>query len=133
MLELARHLSDCSLFILIWIVQLTIYPSFQFMSAEQLIQWHAKYTERMAWIAGPLILFQTTIISIQIVLEISIINILSGIIVGVTWILTYFVSIPLHRTISKDGGSLVELNKLVNTNWYRTICWSVLFAIGWVQ
>ena len=133
MLELARHLSDCSLFILIWIVQLTIYPSFQFMSAEQLIQWHAKYTKRMAWIAGPLILFQTTIISIQIVLEISIINILSGIIVGVTWILTYFVSIPLHRTISEDGGSLVELNKLVNTNWYRTICWSVLFAIGWVH
>ena len=133
MLELARHLSDCSLFILIWIVQLTIYPSFQFMSSEQLIQWHAKYTERMAWIAGPLILFQTTIISIQIVLEISIINILSGIIVGVTWILTYFVSIPLHRTISEDGGSLVELNKLVNTNWYRTICWSVLFAIGWVH
>ncbi|MEC9228537.1 MAG: hypothetical protein VYA21_06865, partial [Verrucomicrobiota bacterium] len=86
-----------------------------------------------AWIAGPLILFQTTIISIQIVLEISIINILSGIIVGVTWILTYFVSIPLHRTISEDGGSLVELNKLVNTNWYRTICWSVLFAIGWVH
>ena len=133
MLELARHLSDCSLFILIWIVQLTIYPSFQFMSAQQLIQWHAKYTVRMAWIAGPLILFQTTIISIQIVIEISTINILSGFIVGVTWILTYFVSIPLHRTISEDGGSAVELNKLVNTNWYRTICWSALFAIGWVH
>ena len=133
MLELARHLSDCSLFILIWIVQLTIYPSFQFMSAQQLIQWHAKYTVRMAWIAGPLILFQTTIISIQIVLEVSTINILSGFIVGVTWILTYFVSIPLHRTISEDGGSAVELNKLVNTNWYRTICWSALFAIGWVH
>ena len=133
MLELARHLSDCSLFILIWIVQLTIYPSFQFMSAEQLIDWHAKYTERMAWIAGPLILLQTTIISIQIVLEISTIHILSGFIVGVAWILTYFVSIPLHRTIREDGGSPVALRKLVHTNWYRTICWSVLFAIGWLH
>ena len=133
MLELARHLSDCSLFILIWIVQLTIYPSFQFMSAKQLINWHAKYTERMAWIAGPLILLQTTIVCIQIAQEISAIHILSGCFVGVTWILTYFVSIPLHRTISKDGASPAVLKKLVHTNWYRTICWSVLFAMGWAN
>jgi len=131
MLELARHLSDCSLLILIWIVQLAIYPSFQFMSTEQLIQWHAKYSERMAWIAGPLILLQTTIVSIQIAQETSAIHILSGCVVGVTWMLTYFVSIPLHRAISQDGAGPVVLKKLVDTNWYRTICWSALFAIGW--
>ena len=133
MLELARHLSDCSLLILIWIVQLTIYPSFQFMSSEQLIQWHAKYTERMKWIAGPLILLQTTIVSLQIVQETSAIHKLSGCVVGITWILTYFVSIPLHRTISQYGACPVALKKLEHTNWYRTICWSVLFAIGWVN
>ena len=111
MLELARHLSDCSLLILIWIVQLTIYPSFQFMSTDQLIQWHAKYTERMAWIAGPLILLQTTIVSMQIVKETSALHILSGCIVTATWILTYFVSIPLHRKISENRASSVVLKK----------------------
>ena len=133
MLELARHLSDCSLLILIWIVQLTIYPSFQFMSTDQLIQWHAKYTERMAWIAGPLILLQTTIVSMQIVKETSALHILSGCIVTATWILTYFVSIPLHRKISENRASSFVLKKLVDTNWYRTICWSILFVIGWIN
>ena len=133
MLEIARHLSDCSLLILIWIVQLVIYPSFQFMSTEKLLLWHVKYTERMTWIAGPLILLQTTIVSMQIVQETSAVHILSASVVGVTWILTYFVSIPLHRTISQHGASPVVIKKLVHTNWYRTICWSVLFAIGWVN
>jgi hypothetical protein len=51
-------LVDFALFILIWIVQRIIYPSFMYHSPVSLSQWHAVYSKRIALIVVPLMLGQ---------------------------------------------------------------------------
>lgn len=52
----------------------------------------------------------------------------------IVWILTLFISMPLHRKLSVQRDELV-INKLIDTNWLRTLTWSLrslllmLFAI----
>ena len=51
-------------------------------------------------------------------------------IVLVCWILTFFVSVPLHRKIEQNDISRVTRQKLITTNWPRTILWSAIFGLG---
>ena len=51
-------LVDAGLAILIWMVQLIIYPSFLYYSEENLYAWHQKYTSKIAVIVVSLMLFQ---------------------------------------------------------------------------
>lgn len=131
-LELARLVVDFALLVLIWLVQLTIYPSFRFVKNECLLEWHACYVRRMAWIAGPLILAQTIIVSLQLIDSTGLKQLCSVLLVFIAWILTYLISIPLHRRISAGEGSSEVLQRLVGTNWYRTLVWTLLCGLGWL-
>ena len=48
----------------------------------------------------------------------------------VCWILTFFVSVPLHRKIERNDTTRETRQKLIATNWPRTILWSVIFGLG---
>ena len=66
MLETIRLICDSGLLILIWMVQLVIYPSFSYYKQEDLFKWHETYTKRIAVIVIPLMLGQLITSSIQI-------------------------------------------------------------------
>ena len=58
MIDIIRLLVDFGLLVLIWIIQLIIYPSFLFYRAKELITWHKMYTKAIALIVIPLMLGQ---------------------------------------------------------------------------
>ena len=58
MIEITRLLLDFGLCILIWMVQLIVYPSFLFFSDNNLFTWHKTYTKAIALIVMPLMLGQ---------------------------------------------------------------------------
>ena len=61
LIAISQLIVDFGLLVLIWIVQLIIYPSFLYYKSKNLMVWHQKYTERIAVIVLPLMLMQLAI------------------------------------------------------------------------
>lgn len=125
-LENISFLVDASLVVLIWMVQLIIYPSFLFYKKENLIKWHQRYTTRIATIVVPLMFYQLLFSLFLLFIDFTISNSIYTLITIFLWIHTFVVFVPLHATIANGEHTKVTLNKLVSKNWVRTFLWSFL-------
>ncbi len=121
-------LIDVGLVVLIWLVQLIIYPSFTYYKPENLFKWHQKYTTRLAFVVIPLMLSQLVLAIIAVVYELHIMNICSLFIVLFLWIFTFTSFAPLHHKISEGNTNQSLLQLLIQRNWIRTFLWSFLFV-----
>ena len=130
-IELVGHLLDFGMVVLLWLVQLVIYPSFLKIRADALQDWHRTYTTRAGFIIIPMLFGQLGIWIYRCVQTPSLATGLGLALVSACWILTFFVTVPLHQKIEQGEGSEAVLQKLVHTNWPRTFCWSAVFVIGW--
>lgn len=132
MLELAGHLLDFGMCVLLWLVQLIIYPSFLRVREDALVAWHRVYTFRLSLIVIPLMIGQLALVlyaSIQTPTLASLIGL--GLLL-VCWMLTFFVSVPLHHKVQAGEGTQDVLNRLVQTNWPRTILWTLVLVVGFL-
>jgi hypothetical protein len=123
-------LIDFGLLILIWMVQLIAYPSFQYMNSNQLATWHARYTPRITSLVAPLMLLQLVIAIYSMYLDINIHTILYAVLVVAMWVFTLKTFIPLHDKIKQGYESVKLLEKLVYLNGYRTAVWTVTFLLS---
>ena len=126
-IDILRLLTDFGLVVLIWIVQLIVYPSFLYYSSKELIKWHRIYTSRFTFIVLPLMLGQLTITLYQLFLAVNLYTVLSFVIIILLWLSTFLQFIPIHAKISKGKVNQKMLDSLVKKNWIRTFLWSVLF------
>ena len=129
-IEILRLLFDFGLLVLIWIVQLVIYPSFQFYQKRDLLKWHKIYTGRIGLLVMPLMLGQLFLTGIQLSNQVDWYTGSSALFVAILWINTFAHFIPLHQQISNDLIKENTLNSLVNSNWLRTVLWTLLFGIS---
>lgn len=125
LLKLALSI-DIGLLVLIWMVQIAVYPAFRHIKSSTFKGWHAGYTRNMGLIAGPLMIAQLGLALFRIYQQITPESVLYLVAVAGTWGTTFGYSVPLHKTLQARGlePSLVE--KLISTNWIRTILWSVI-------
>ncbi len=126
-LELLRVLLDFGLMVLIWMVQLLIYPSFKYFSIPELRKWHERYTFNIALIVIPLMFGQLIVYGIQVYQTPTSFAVSGILIVVLLWVFTFLHFVPLHKTINDNTSSQNTLNHLVFTNWIRTFLWSSLF------
>ena len=129
-LHIISLLFDFGLVVLIWMVQLIIYPSFKYYNQEALIKWHAKYTVRIAGIVIPL-MFGQLILYLYLVFTQpdTSIYIRSGLTIS-AWVATFAIFVPLHNTINNGKNTEKTLSQLVSKNWIRTVIWTLLFIIN---
>ena len=133
MISLLQLIVDTSLFILIWLVQIIIYPSFQYTDKEQFDFWHIRYMKLITYFVGPLMLAQIGVIVYQLFYLFDWIFLSSFICILMVWLSTAILSIPCHTSLQKSGFNLITIEKLILTNWYRTILWSIVFLIDiWI-
>lgn len=131
-LLLFKLITDSGLLILIWLVQLIIYPGFRYYKPEQLTKWHGIYTGRITMLVLPLMLSQL-ILSIWIAFEQqwSMYCLINLILVAFTWVITFTTFVPLHQKIDfqnlKDKSPIVD--KLVSYNWLRTFIWTLILIL----
>ena len=118
---------DFGLFVLIWTVQLIVYPSFRFYSPEELRSWHRRYTPRISFIVIPLMLGQLMLYGTLLQQEKNTYSIGSFSLVLLVWLLTFTVFVPRHKGITAGESSEKTLKELVDFNWGRTLIWSFLF------
>lgn len=132
-IDVVRLLLDFGLLVLIWIVQLIIYPGFRHYDTENFVKWHRTYTSRFTFIVLPLMLGQLCITIYQLILNIDPYTVSSLVIIIILWFSTFIQFVPTHANISKGNTSQVLLDSLVKKNWIRTFLWTVLFLLSWAH
>lgn len=129
-ISILRLLVDFGLLVLIWVVQLIVYPSFLFYNKENLITWHRKYTPLVGYIVAPLMVLQLSLSIYQISNAVTLNNIISVMMISTIWIITFLQFVPIHNNISNGSTSEKMLLSLVKKNWLRTFLWSLLFVLN---
>ncbi len=125
-------LIDFGLFILIWMTQLVVYPSFTYFKDEDLYKWHTKYTTAISIIVMPLMLGQVGLHVYDLYANFNLLRLSTLIGIGLAWVNTFFFAVPLHNKITSGKEINPSAKTLVRVNWYRTIIWSLVFFISLV-
>ena len=130
MLETIHLLFDFGLVVLIWLVQLVVYPSFHFFSKGKLLEWHSIYTRRVTYVVLPLMLGQL-VLSILLAFQYPSFGSLGILILVIgAWVVTFVCFVPIHQQISLNNVDPNLLKRLVSLNWIRTILWTLIFVWG---
>ena len=115
--------------VVIWLVQLVIYPSFAHYPAPQLVAWHAVYPRRISWFVVPLMLGQLALLAPGVLRgEPAATAMLAAALLA--WGVTFKFSVALHRRIAANRDPAGAVVLLVRTNWPRTVLWTVVFVVG---
>jgi hypothetical protein len=113
------------LMVLIWLVQLIIYPTFHKIPENDFRNWHRIYCRRIGYIVLPLMLGQV-IFTIGYFMDQQATNPYLPIALAMTWIITFAISAPIHDRLQKNGKDPIQIKQLIQTNWYRTILWTLI-------
>ncbi len=129
MAETAFILSSVSGFYmtgLIWFVQLVHYPCFRLQQPEGFKAFHRHHSVRTAWAVIPAMLIELGA-SAWLALFASWMSPWNQIIFGLVvliWLSTFLIQVPLHGKLS-GGYDTETIEKLISTNWIRTLLWSL--------
>ena len=113
---------------LIWTIQVDGYPLFASVGREVFAAFEADHTSRITPLVGPvmgaeLLLAITPLFDRPTTMPIWLAWV-GAAIVGVIWLSTAFVQVPLHDRLGR-GFDADAHRSLVATNWIRTIGWTV--------
>lgn len=116
---------------LIWTIQLLHYPSFHAFDKTHFIEHMAFHKMRISLIVVPMMLLElaTSMGLVLFVNHHSALHSAGLIVVILIWLITFFVQVLLHNQLS-SGYEKRTVTKLVNTNWLRTLLWSVKSFLG---
>ena len=121
---------NTGLCVLIWVVQLVVYPSFRHYSEAEIKHWHPIYTVQITYIVLPLMLSQLGTYIYTAMQNSSWPTFLILALVLSTWLVTFLISVPLHRAIDQQADSMLAREKLIQTNWIRTITWTSILILS---
>ncbi len=132
-LILAANLLSCLMMTgLVWFVQVVHYPLFAQVPLDRLIAYEKSHSRRTGAVVIPLMLIE--LVSTVLLcfprynLEDSSLPMVGAIILAVVWISTFALQVPCHRKLSRAGDYAV-VQRLIKTNWIRTIGWSARSVI----
>ena len=109
---------------MIWLIQLIHYPSFFHINASSFQQFHSQHTAVMGLIVGPAMVVELLTALWLLNYETNLFNLANATIILALWLLTFLVSVPLHNKLAQ-GHDLAIIQNLIQTNWPRTILWTV--------
>lgn len=125
--------ADVGMTVLIWMVQLIIYPGFRNVVPERFHDWHLQYMKTISRIVIPMMMLQLLSHGLISVMQPSLLQWLAFATILGAWMVTFTLSVPCHRQLQKAGYRIEIINRLVNTNWLRTICWTVTLILGFLS
>ncbi len=123
-----RLLFDTGTFMLIWLVQLIIYPSFLYYTPEAFLKWHRKYTASLTIIVAPLLAGQGLSVAYQFFTDMSLYTFSVALLISSVTVFTFVFFMPLHMRL-QNAHSEKDIRRLIYTNWFRTLIWSLVLLI----
>lgn len=121
---------DAGLAVLIWLVQLIVYPSFHHIAGSDFPSFHSRYTRLMGYIVAPLMIAQ---IFLHLALAIRFpqpLPLTTATLAAATWLSTFALSVPCHRELQAEGYQPAVVSRLVSTNWIRTALWTAIALLA---
>ena len=121
--------------VLIWLVQIIIYPGMHGWDRDRFTGLHRDYARRISFIVVPLMLGQAALALHQLFTVPGSIVVVQTLLIAGVWGVTMFISVPLHRKLS-EGYKSKTVNGLITSNWLRTAGWSLIFLLDtlrWVR
>lgn len=116
----------------IWLVQIVHYPLFQFVGKDRYAAFHQAHMNWISFVVAPLMVVEA--LSAALIIFYPPANsdwrvLWFGLfLVGVVWASTFFLQVPLHEKLAQ-GFDPETHRALVNTNWIRTVAWTLRAAI----
>ncbi len=111
----------------IWTVQIVHYPLFARVGGQNWSDYHAAHTRLMTLVVLPAMVTElgaSGLLALTRPPWLSPGLLWAGFALAVlTWAVTFFVSVPLHDTLSR-GFDQSAVARLVSTNWLRTAFWT---------
>lgn len=129
-LELLKIIVNTGLCVLIWTVQLVVYPGLCYYNATDIKRWHRVYTNRITLIVLPLMLSQLALYVISSYLSPSYVSIGLLLLILLNWGVTFLLAVPLHNVIGSAAPCKQERQQLVKINWIRTVIWTLILIIS---
>jgi len=116
--------------LVIWLVQVIIYPGFSHYQEDRLVVWHARYTQLISIFVVPLMLVQIGWLAADVYAGGGPAANGMFLMVLMCWGVTFKFSVALHRKIAAGRQVASSVRLLILTNWPRTILWSAVFLVG---
>lgn len=118
---------------LIWFVQIVHYPLFARVGKAHFQSYEQEHQKRTGVIVAPLMLIEL-IVSIVLVVRVAE-AVLPFALIGLAlvvflWLWTFLIMMPQHRRLAAAGITPASIERLVATNWPRTIAWSARGVIA---
>lgn len=117
---------------LIWFVQLVHYPLFRFAAIDRFRDFAAAHQQRTSWVVMPLMLIELATALLLVFTAdpgARTLAIVGLVLLAVIWLSTALLQVPLHRRLS-DGFDADAADRLVRTNWIRTVAWSARAVVA---
>jgi len=128
-LDTLRLLVDFGLVVLIWLVQLVIYPGFRHCSPQGLAKWHPVYTGKVTLVVAPLMFGQLGLVTWELANDPRPSQYLVAGLVLVAWLSTFLQSVPAHSQIGSGRDAFGAVERLIRGNWVRTFAWTGAFLV----
>lgn len=120
---------DAALAMLIWLVQLIIYPAFAQIRTERFCDWHHGYMNAISIVVIPLMLTQAALVSYGLISAFTWIDAAAAGCMFVAWGVTFTLSVPCHKALQKASNTPELVTRIVATNWFRTIAWTAVLIL----
>ena len=111
----------------IWLIQRVQYPIFLGLQTDQFSRWHELHSSRITWVVAPLMILELATSGALVFLNEAyfLLHIFIFILTLVIWLITFFISVPLHEKLSQNGFDSSVIYSLIRTNWSRTLTYSL--------
>lgn len=110
---------------LIWVIQLVHYPTFSYVDNSDFLKFHAHHSNSISIIVLPLMLIELALaIYLAYQGQWNFAALIPLLFVLLIWASTFFIQVPLHQKLGQRKD-LILIQKLVSTNWIRTIFWTI--------
>lgn len=120
----------------IWLVQVINYPLYKYLGVDNFTKYQTEHIARITPVVAPIMIIElfTSLGLISFLPhELAQQNILYPLLINFTlvvliWLATVSYSVPIHQNL-KEGLDQKLYDKLLATNWARTIAWTLRSAI----
>lgn len=113
---------------LIWFVQIVHYPLMQCVGQAQFVNYEQQHARFTTWVVGPSMLVEMMTLACLLYAERTVIPRswlwVSASLLAVIWLSTQFIQVPCHTSLSHAWDADIH-RRLVQSNWIRTIAWSL--------
>lgn len=123
----ANRLVAFGLVVLIWLVQLIVYPAFAEIVPDRFKAWHGGYTRAITWVVAPLMLGQVALMTWLLATHPSWPLASAACLAALAWAGTFLHAVPAHEKLRAGGHDPEVIGGLVATNWLRTVAWTAAF------